>query len=104
MPTADEAARLLVDTLLQELPEDAPGPRGQRAAVVLNGLGSVKYEELFVVYRKVAPSGRPVEDRSTEVSDSSHSTMARLPHPDLAGRGAGGTVAARAPPAFRKAL
>ncbi|MFG2323221.1 dihydroxyacetone kinase family protein [Streptomyces sp. NPDC048568] len=54
LPTADEAARLLVGTLLKELPEDVPGPAGQRAAVVLNGLGSVKYEELFVVYRKVA--------------------------------------------------
>lgn len=54
LPTADEAARLLVDTLLKELPEDVEGPRGQRAAVILNGLGSVKYEELFVVYRTVA--------------------------------------------------
>ncbi|OWA13526.1 D-erythrulose kinase [Streptomyces sp. CS113] len=54
LPTADEAARLLVDTLLKELPEDVAGPAGQRAAVILNGLGSVKYEELFVVYRKVA--------------------------------------------------
>ncbi|CAM5676591.1 Dihydroxyacetone kinase family protein OS=Streptomyces tendae OX=1932 GN=GUR47_05555 PE=4 SV=1 [Streptomyces tendae] len=55
LPTADEAAlELLVDTLLKELPEDVAGPAGQRAAVILNGLGSVKYEELFVVYRKVA--------------------------------------------------
>ncbi|MDT0611205.1 dihydroxyacetone kinase family protein [Streptomyces lancefieldiae] len=54
LPTADEAARLLVDTLLKELPEDVEGAAGQRAAVILNGLGSVKYEELFVVYRKVA--------------------------------------------------
>ncbi|MFG2319357.1 dihydroxyacetone kinase family protein [Streptomyces tendae] len=54
LPTADEAARLLVDTLLEELPQDVAGPAGQRAAVILNGLGSVKYEELFVVYRKVA--------------------------------------------------
>lgn len=54
LPTADEAARLLVDTLLKELPKDVAGPAGQRAAVILNGLGSVKYEELFVVYREVA--------------------------------------------------
>ncbi|MFF0584843.1 dihydroxyacetone kinase family protein [Streptomyces sp. NPDC003781] len=54
LPTADEAARLLVETLLKELPQDLTGPAGQRAAVILNGLGSVKYEELFVVYRKVA--------------------------------------------------
>ncbi|MGV9288935.1 dihydroxyacetone kinase family protein [Streptomyces sp. NPDC003719] len=54
LPTADEAAHLLVRTLLAELPEDVDGTAGQRAAVILNGLGSVKYEELFVVYRKVA--------------------------------------------------
>ncbi|MEU5139780.1 dihydroxyacetone kinase family protein [Streptomyces sp. NPDC021139] len=54
LPTADEAALLLVETLLKELPEDVAAPAGQRAAVILNGLGSVKYEELFVVYRRVA--------------------------------------------------
>ncbi|WP_327657863.1 dihydroxyacetone kinase family protein [Streptomyces sp. NBC_00483] len=54
VPTADEAAELLVATLLKELPDGIHGPRGQRAAVILNGLGSVKYEELFVVYRRVA--------------------------------------------------
>ncbi|MFD5652576.1 dihydroxyacetone kinase family protein [Streptomyces sp. NPDC127039] len=54
LPTADEAARLLVETLLKELPQDVADPAGQRAAVILNGLGSVKYEELFVVYREVA--------------------------------------------------
>ena len=31
-----------------------PAPEGQRVGVILNGLGSVKYEELFVVYRRVA--------------------------------------------------
>ncbi|MDT0474424.1 dihydroxyacetone kinase family protein [Streptomyces sp. DSM 41014] len=54
LPTADEAARLLVTSLLAELPDDVEGPDRQRAAVILNGLGSVKYEELFVVYRTVA--------------------------------------------------
>ncbi|MFE6889066.1 dihydroxyacetone kinase family protein [Streptomyces sp. NPDC057694] len=54
VPTADEAAGLLVSALLKELPEDVAAPGGQRAAVILNGLGSVKYEELFVVYRRVA--------------------------------------------------
>ncbi|GHH91939.1 dihydroxyacetone kinase family protein [Streptomyces capillispiralis] len=54
VPTADEAARLLVGTLLKELPDGVSTPEGARAAVVLNGLGSVKYEELFVVYRTVA--------------------------------------------------
>ncbi|MEV1021259.1 dihydroxyacetone kinase family protein [Streptomyces sp. NPDC050264] len=54
VPTADEAAELLVSALLEELPDGVTGPDGQRAAVILNGLGSVKYEELFVVYRRVA--------------------------------------------------
>ncbi|MGD6756475.1 dihydroxyacetone kinase family protein [Streptomyces sp. BH105] len=54
VPTADEAAELLVTTLLKELPDGIGTPDGQRAAVILNGLGSVKYEELFVVYRRVA--------------------------------------------------
>ncbi|MFJ6855239.1 dihydroxyacetone kinase family protein [Streptomyces sp. NPDC091271] len=54
VPTADEAAELLVATVLGELPEGVGSPRGERAAVILNGLGSVKYEELFVVYRRVA--------------------------------------------------
>ncbi|WP_406148116.1 dihydroxyacetone kinase family protein [Streptomyces sp. NBC_01012] len=54
VPTADEAAELLVATVLGELPEGVASPHGQRAAVILNGLGSVKYEELFVVYRRVA--------------------------------------------------
>lgn len=54
LPTADEAARLLVTSLLAELPAEVAAPAGQRAAVILNGLGSVKYEELFVVYRRVA--------------------------------------------------
>ncbi len=48
--TADEIATLLVEGLLAERPEGSSG----RAAVILNGLGTVKYEELFVVYAKVA--------------------------------------------------
>lgn len=53
MPTADELAELFVRTLLAEVP-DGVEVAGSRVAVVLNGLGSVKYEELFVVYRRVA--------------------------------------------------
>ncbi|MFD8202818.1 dihydroxyacetone kinase family protein [Streptomyces sp. NPDC059701] len=66
LPTADEAAHLLVRTLLAELPEDVDGTAGQRAAVILNGLGSVKYEELFVVYRKVAAL---LEEAGVEIVD-----------------------------------
>lgn len=54
MPSADELAEIFVERLLNELPADIRQPEGQRVAVILNGLGSVKYEELFVVYRRVA--------------------------------------------------
>lgn len=49
LPTAEGLAELLVSRLLAERPEGADG----QAAVLLNGLGSVKHEELFVVYRSV---------------------------------------------------
>lgn len=54
VPSADGLADLLVGSLLAELPEGVDAPAGARVAVILNGLGSVKYEELFVVYRRVA--------------------------------------------------
>src|SRR6478736_4064238 len=53
IPTADELAGLLVTKLLTEVPEGVD-PKGARVVPILNGLGSVKYEELFVVYRRVA--------------------------------------------------
>lgn len=54
IPTADELADVLVKSLLDELPDDITDAKGQRVGVILNGLGSVKYEELFVVYRRIA--------------------------------------------------
>ncbi|MFV0453015.1 MAG: dihydroxyacetone kinase family protein [Propioniciclava sp.] len=50
MGTAREIADQLIEPLLAEKPEPGPG----RAIVLLNGLGSVKYEELHVVYAHVA--------------------------------------------------
>lgn len=50
IPTADELAQLLVEKLLAERPADADG----RVIPILNGLGSLKYEEMFVVYRRIA--------------------------------------------------
>ncbi|MGG7306349.1 dihydroxyacetone kinase family protein [Curtobacterium sp. AB451] len=52
VPTASGLADLLVDKLLTELPSGV-AVDGSRVVPVLNGLGSVKYEELFVVYRSV---------------------------------------------------
>ncbi len=48
-PRADARglARLLVEPLLTERPADADG----RVAVLLNGLGAIKYEELFVLFK-----------------------------------------------------
>nr|WP_277355494.1 dihydroxyacetone kinase family protein [Curtobacterium pusillum] len=52
VPSASELAALLVDKLLTELP-DGVDVDGARVVPILNGLGSVKYEELFVVYSAV---------------------------------------------------
>ncbi|TVR37903.1 MAG: dihydroxyacetone kinase family protein [Nitriliruptor sp.] len=48
MPAA-ELADVLVDAVLAERPDGA----GTRAAVVVNGLGATKYEELFLLYRQI---------------------------------------------------
>jgi dihydroxyacetone kinase len=52
VPTADALAELFVSRLLQEVPAGVEVSRA-RVVPVLNGLGTVKYEELFVVYRAV---------------------------------------------------
>lgn len=48
---AMEIAKLLVDAILA----DAPAGVSSRAAVLVNGLGATKYEELFVLYQGIAP-------------------------------------------------
>lgn len=49
LPTASELAQLLVDKLLADRPADA----GARVVPILNGLGTVKYDELFLLFGKV---------------------------------------------------
>ncbi len=49
MLPAREVARLMVETILKDTPTDA----GNRVAVLVNGLGCTKYEELFVLYRDI---------------------------------------------------
>lgn len=49
MPTASELAELLVSGLLRDKPDDA----GNRVVAILNGLGRVKYEELFLLFGKI---------------------------------------------------
>jgi len=51
MPTAADLATTLVEAVLAE----APGTGPSRAAVILNGLGRTKYEELFVLWATAAP-------------------------------------------------
>lgn len=52
-PSADGLAEMLVSKLLTEIPAVVSNVSGARVGVILNGLGAVKYEELFVVYRKI---------------------------------------------------
>ncbi|GAT87285.1 dihydroxyacetone kinase [Paenarthrobacter nicotinovorans] len=51
LPSAVELGRELVRRVLDETPAGA----SRRLAVILNGLGSTKHEELFVLWRTVAP-------------------------------------------------
>ena len=53
IPTADGLAELLVSRLLDEVPAGVE-TSGARVVPILNGLGSLKYEEMFVVYRRIA--------------------------------------------------
>ncbi|WP_119697564.1 dihydroxyacetone kinase family protein [Microbacterium halotolerans] len=49
--TARELAGLLVDGLLAERPADG----GNRVAAIVNGLGTTKYEELFLLWNEIRP-------------------------------------------------
>ena len=49
MPTASELAELLVTRLLADKPHDA----GSRVVAIVNGLGTVKYDELFLLFGKI---------------------------------------------------
>jgi dihydroxyacetone kinase len=50
LPSAHDLAEMLVARLLEERPEGS----AERAVVLLNGLGTIKYEELFVLFGHVA--------------------------------------------------
>jgi D-erythrulose 4-kinase len=62
MPTAAGLAATLVDGVLA----DRPDASSERIAVILNGLGRTKYEELFVVWGEVA---RLLRQRGYEIVD-----------------------------------
>ena len=52
--TGNEIADLLLDGVLEEEPDRVDGGYQGRIGVVLNGLGSVKHEELFLAYGHLA--------------------------------------------------
>ena len=60
--SAAEVAQLLVEGLLKDKPDNA----GERVIVLLNGLGSTTYEELFVTYGAVE---RLLEEAGVQVID-----------------------------------
>ena len=66
IPTADGLAEMLVEKLLAEVPDGVDAVRGARVVPILNGLGSLKYEEMFVVYRRIA---QLLTDAGIEVVD-----------------------------------
>lgn len=61
--SADEIAGMLVDAVLAEEPARAADYSG-RVAVLVNGLGATKYEELFVLYGSVS---RRLEERGLTI-------------------------------------
>ena len=60
--TADDLARMLVDGLLADRPDEA----GSRVVPIVNGLGDTKYEELFVIWndirRRLVEAGLEIVD------------------------------------------
>lgn len=71
MPSASELAELLVSRLLKDKPDDA----GTRVVPIVNGLGTVKYEELFLLFGKIesllrAAGLEPVEPECGELVTS----------------------------------
>lgn len=52
VPSADALAEMLVEHLLNELPAGVTA-EGARVGAIVNGLGSVKYEELYVLWHSI---------------------------------------------------
>lgn len=63
MPTAAELAARLVEGVLAEKPADA----SPRVGAILNGLGTTKYEELFIVWKTVS---RLLREAGLEIVDA----------------------------------
>ncbi|WP_240418328.1 dihydroxyacetone kinase subunit DhaK [Paenibacillus periandrae] len=63
LQTADEVARILFDRIM----EDMPMGTGERAAVLVNGLGSTPQMQLFIIYRSIA---KLLEERGVRIHRS----------------------------------
>lgn len=50
---SNELAQMMTSMLLEERPASIPATKGARLGVIINGLGAVKYEELFVFWNDV---------------------------------------------------
>ena len=89
---AKDLATKLVQTVLAERPDDANG----RAAVLVNGLGATKYEELYALFGDIAEllqagrggAGRAGGGRARD--EPGHGRLFAVDH--LAGRGVGGLL------------
>ncbi|KQW08283.1 dihydroxyacetone kinase [Leifsonia sp. Root4] len=66
-PTARGLAEILASRLLAELPDGVEQAAGSRAVVLLNGLGTFKYEELFTVFGAVSAE---LEAAGVDILDS----------------------------------
>ncbi|TFD85924.1 dihydroxyacetone kinase family protein [Cryobacterium serini] len=64
MPTAADLAHTLVNSVLAEAPAHAAS---KRVAVILNGLGTTKYEELFLLWSHIAPLLREAGHTTVDV-------------------------------------
>ncbi|MEX3610554.1 dihydroxyacetone kinase family protein [Rothia sp. LK2588] len=60
--SADQLGTMLTKAVLADAPEDA----GARVGVIINGLGTTKYEELFLLYRTIA---RQLREAGYEIVD-----------------------------------
>lgn len=55
IPSAQQLAEMLVGELIREIPAALANSNNQRFAVMLNGLGAVKHEEMFVLWHAAEP-------------------------------------------------
>lgn len=55
VPSAQQLASMFADALMREIPAELTSKENQRIAVVMNGLGAVKHEEMFVLWHAAEP-------------------------------------------------